>query len=175
MHTTHNEEALFVCNRVLSVAFTILPLTIPFIPCEQIAEGYLVALGHWLEDVSVDIHQWLIDSPAVPRTVVFKICERERNPPLVELEKVVKIEIVIENTLSLFLHAVGRVGEDHISLFAVHKACNVFGLGGVATHEAMLTQLPNFATLAAVLDVFWFRRLVFFNLCALVHVHVAKV
>lgn len=81
---------------------------------------------------------------------------------LEELVELVASQVVVLDHLPLFsvgvvrsdvAHAVGRVGEDHVRLLAVHQSGHVVGVGGVSAHENVVSELEDVACLGDWRDV----------------------
>ena len=125
-------------------------------PCDVVSERDLVRGDHRPKDEGVNIHERLVDAPAVPAPVFLQDRETERNPLLVELEEIVLVLVVILDAVALFSHAVWRVGENKVGALPVGCLLNVAHLQAVTAVKPVVSQQPEVAGFG---EWFLWRRL----------------
>ena len=64
------------------------------------------------------------------------------NPYLVKFAQILTVQIVIQNSVFLFLHSIRRVSKHHIRLLSIHKKSYRSGIRAVTAHQPMFAKLP---------------------------------
>ena len=59
--------------------------------------------------------------------------EREGNPLFVKFQQVVKVQIIVGDSLVFLFHSIGRVGENQVRFFSFHQFLIGGRVRGIAT------------------------------------------
>ena len=128
----HNKEAFLGFPRVAPHELTVDAESRVFRPCDVVSECDLVLCDHRPKDKGVNIHERLVDAPAVPASVFLQDRETERDPLLIELEEIVLVLVVVLDAVAFFAHAVWRIGENEVGALPVGCFLDVTHLQAVA-------------------------------------------